>query len=690
MAKILGRIGHPSAIALSLLLVSGCAKDSGSVGTSGATGLAGLAGEAQSDDGGTPSAVLGGAGSGGTGRGGAGTGVGGASRGGSGAGGSGTGGTGIGGSGTGGATSGGSGAGGSGVAGSIWGGTSSGGLGSGGAEAGQTSAGAAVTAGASTGGAEAIGGGAGMASAGEPSVAGSAGAPLPGLHWNFDRLQEGRFIELSGQGPDLVVENATSGEGLLDNGLALSGSGSVAQSSEPVVDTLGSYSVAAWVRLDELGSFHTFVSQDGQSISAFYLQTRDDQSFAFTTFPSDDPGASACVASGTMRPRLGEWYHLVGTRDGVTGEQRLYRDGILVGKASCPGGFASSGPLVVGHGRWDGVAADFLNGRIDELRIVDRALSASEIVDLYEHDRPDAKNYLFAYFAEQAQGRGDGLRLAHSHDGLHWGAIGANRVFMPPQVGGGSFRDPHLLRAPDGNYHLVWTTSCVPWAESGCVQDRGFGHAKSPDLVTWGDQDYIEIDLPVEHVWAPETFYDLESQQFLVFWSSPVDNDPNASDPHRIYYVLTEDFEAFTEPSVLYGKDGRNFIDATIYQEDDGYVLFLKDEADGQKNIRAVTSQQLFGAAAWTGETSSPLTGNYGAEGPSVLERDGQLFLYFDKYGEGAYGALRSTDLTNLASPSAWEDISSQVFFQGVRHGTPIEVPFEIFRAVAQKAGEAP
>jgi hypothetical protein len=102
---------------------------------------------------------------------------------------------------------------------------------------------------------------------------------------------------------------------------------------------------------------------------------------------------------------------------------------------------------------------------------------------------------------------------------------------MPPSVGGGSFRDPHVLRAPDGVYHLVWTTSCVPWAETNCVQDRGLGHASSPDLVVWSEADYITVDLNVEHVWAPETIYDPESQQFMVFWSSPIDNNPQASDP---------------------------------------------------------------------------------------------------------------------------------------------------------------
>ncbi len=558
--------------------------------------------------------------------------------------------------------------------------------GTGGNASGGADDGGAQTGGVNSGGTPGTGGG-GVGDAGTGGVAGEVQLP-PGMHWDFEALSQGAATETSGLGQSLEVANATLGQGLVGSSLVLAGGGTSVHSATSVIDTTGSYSVSVWVRLDEVGTYNTFVSQDAQRLSAFYLQLRDGEAFAFTTFPADDTGASPCIALGAMRPRSGEWYHLVATRNAVTGEQRLYQDGILVATADCASSFAATGSLAIGRGLWDGAEADFVSGSIDELRITDTALSPENVVDIYLHDRPDAKHYLFAYFAEQAQGRGDGLRLAHSHDGLYWGAIGDHRVFMPPEVGGGSFRDPHVMQAPDGNYHLVWTTSCVPWAESGCVQDRGFGHAQSPDLVTWSEQSYIPVALEVEHVWAPETLYDTATSQFMVVWSSPLDLDPGASDAHSIYYMLTEDFGSFTSPEVLYQKTGRNFIDATLYQSGDGYLMFLKDEADGQKNLRVVSSQTLFGSNAWTAEPSSPLTGDYAAEGPSPLETEGRLVLYFDKYGEGAYGALQSDSLSGLENPEAWEDISSSVYFAGVRHGTAIQVPTEVFRRVALKAGE--
>ncbi|MGE5787685.1 MAG: LamG-like jellyroll fold domain-containing protein [Myxococcales bacterium] len=505
-------------------------------------------------------------------------------------------------------------------------------------------------------------------------------------YWDFQGIADNKIIDTSGHNLPLTVSNASLVEGPRGNYLSLSGTNSAASAGAAVIDTTDSFSISVWVKLDQLGSYSTIVSQDGKSISSFYLQKRNSGRLSFVTFPQDSTEASACVTEGAIQPRAGEWYHVVATRNSSASEQRLYIDGILSGVSKCAGGFSSAGPLVVGRGRWDG-EVDWTTGGVDELCVVDRVVTPTEAVDLYHQGRPTGGNYLFAYFAEQAQGRGDGLRLAQSHDALYWGAIGGGKVFLPPTVGGKSFRDPHVMRDPKGTYHVVWTTSCVPWAETGCVQDKGFGHAQSTDLVHFSEPQYVSIDLKVEHVWAPETFYDSESQQYMVYWSSPLDTS-TAADPHSIYYVLTKDFTSFSKPEILYTRPGRNFIDATIIERSGAYLMFVKDEADGQKNIRALTSSTLYGASAWNTDPSTPLTGNYGAEGPSALLVGEQMYLFFDKYGDGKYGALSPKGLTNLTAPSSWQDVSSSVFFAGVRHGTPIEVPWDVYRAVALKAGE--
>jgi hypothetical protein len=529
------------------------------------------------------------------------------------------------------------------------------------------------------------GGAGGGASTGNGGAGGAASGFV--AFWNFESIADSKIPEAGGRALPLTVDKAQLVEGQSGKQLAFTSAQASATAQVPIVDASTGFSVSVWVTLDKLDTWDTFVSQDGQTISSFYLQKRDSDYFAFTTFPEDSTSAKACIAESTLKPRAGEWYHLVATRSAASGDQRLYVDGVLMGKVTCAGGFKTSGPLVLGRGRWDG-PVDWMAGAIDELGIADRVLTPEEIVDLYHQGRPDARHYLFTYFTEQALARGDGLRLAHSHDALYWGAIGAGKVFMAPTVGGKSFRDPHVMRDPSGTYHLVWTTSCVPWGESNCVQDRGFGHATSKDMATFSDAKYITVALNAEHVWAPETIWDPSSQQFMLYWSTPIDSNPSASDPHSIYYMLTKDFIAFSAPEVLYGKTGRNFIDATIIKQGEAYLMFLKDEADGQKNIRVLSSTALFGSSAWTDEPSAAITGAYGAEGPSPLLIDGQMLLFFDKFADGAYGALRSRMLDALTAPASWPDISSSVFFAGVRHGTAIEVPFDVFRTVALKAAQ--
>lgn len=506
-------------------------------------------------------------------------------------------------------------------------------------------------------------------------------------HWDFEGSGN-EAVDISGK--HVLQLTATAFDaGETGAYLALAGQGSGGHADTVPVDTAQDFSVSMWVELSALDGYDTFLGVDGEEVSAVFLQKRSDERLSFTTFPSDSTAADSCVATAEIQPRAGEWYHVVGTRNAATREQRIYVDGVLSGKTTCPGGvFTASSGVSVGSGVYGGESTDWMTGGVDELGLASRVLSPEEIFDVYRAGRPVANHYLFAYFVEVSQGRGDGLRLAHSHDGQQWGAIGAGKVFMPPSVGGGSFRDPHLMRDPAGQYHLVWTTSCVPWAESNCVQDRGFGHATSADLVTWSKADYVTIDLDVEHVWAPETVFDAQSEQYVVLWSSPLDQNPSASDPHSIYYVVTKDFKTFSDPELLYSQSGRNFIDATISWQGESYLMILKDEADGQKNLRALRSANLFGAGAWQTAPSAPLTGNYAAEGPSLLERAGELFIYFDKYGEGKYGALRASADATLEQPGSWQDISASVFFPGVRHGTPIEVPWDVYRAVAIKAGE--
>ena len=92
--------------------------------------------------------------------------------------------------------------------------------------------------------------------------------------------------------------------------------------------------------------------------------------------------------------------------------------------------------------------------------------------------------------------------------------------------------------------------------------------------------------------------------------------------------------------------------------------MFLKDETKKppQKNLRIAISNEL---THGYGKASEPITGNYWAEGPTVMQLGKEWIVYFDKYREHKYGAMASKDLKN------WTDISSLISVPaGIRHGT--------------------
>jgi hypothetical protein len=155
----------------------------------------------------------------------------------------------------------------------------------------------------------------------------------------------------------------------------------------------------------------------------------------------------------------------------------------------------------------------------------------------------------------------------------------------------------------------------------------------------------------------------------MIYWATtisgkyPADTVVEKGYNHRMYYVTTKNFKSFSKTKLLYDK-GFNVIDASIVPEGKRFIMFLKDETRNppQKNIRIATSDKLVSGYS---NPSSPITGNYWAEGPTAIKIRDQWIVYFDKYRDHKYGAVASTDLVN------WTDISDKIQMPpGIRHGT--------------------
>ncbi|WP_327006798.1 glycoside hydrolase family 2 [Dactylosporangium sp. NBC_01737] len=159
------------------------------------------------------------------------------------------------------------------------------------------------------------------------------------------------------------------------NGVQLDGG--YLDTGAPLLNTATDYTAAAWVKLDRAdGAFQTVVSQDGPTNSDFFLQySGADQRFAMSFV--------GVRALSPTKPNPDQWYHLVGVRDTVKGELRLYVDGELAGTASaCLPQAAPTGNTVIGRGKFGGNPVDFLDGTVDQVHLYDRALTPAEIRQL--------------------------------------------------------------------------------------------------------------------------------------------------------------------------------------------------------------------------------------------------------------------------------------------------------------------
>jgi len=272
----------------------------------------------------------------------------------------------------------------------------------------------------------------------------------------------------------------------------------------------------------------------------------------------------------------------------------------------------------------------------------------------------------------------DGLHLAWSRDGMQWLALNEGEPILAPKIGEEEIlmRDPCIARGPEGKFHMVWTTG---WGA------KGIGNASSEDLVHWSEQVALPVMKDFEGVrncWAPEIFYDADRERWLVFWAStvpslfPVDEDnPEGRWNHRMFFTQTKDFAELAETRVLYDH-GFSVIDGTVVRDDDSYVMFLKNEerTPPEKNLRVVTAQNP--AGPWS-PPSEPITGDYWAEGPTVLAIDGVWYVYFDRYRQGRFGVVTSRDLEQ------WEDRSEALRMpRGIRHGTAFTVTGAEFDAL--------
>ena len=214
--------------------------------------------------------------------------------------------------------------------------------------------------------------------------------PTSGLvgHWKFDNSKN-LGLDSSGLGnngtpaPSYVTYSADGKVGGAAQFTAGSDAG-ITIPDAPSLDFTSGVTVSAWVKMDAADGYETILSKSGTDTNEPYVlwasfwATNDDLAAFFDgASASDDSGVS--VASGS-------WQFVAMTYDGTPGGTIcFYVNGVLVASqlSNAIGMASNTSALHIGASPCPG-PEDF-SGLIDEVRLYDRALSSTEISDIYDN-----------------------------------------------------------------------------------------------------------------------------------------------------------------------------------------------------------------------------------------------------------------------------------------------------------------
>jgi len=260
--------------------------------------------------------------------------------------------------------------------------------------------------------------------------------------------------------------------------------------------------------------------------------------------------------------------------------------------------------------------------------------------------------YVMVHFVEDPDGYAEKiyLSLSRGEDPTRWYRLHGGEPVLTSAQGSTGLRDPHLVRSPTGDrFFLVATDLRVfggddagwhSWSHHG---SRAIMIWETADLVTWSQGRLVEVAPEnAGMAWAPESIYDDERGEYVVFWSSNLfeDNDRDHTGPthSRILYATTRDFVTFS-PAQVYMDTGSTTIDTTMIRHGGKVFRFHKDNGPAGRQLYADMVSSLF--ADDTVILQERIGREFGdVEGPLVFKDSyaERWFLFVDHYGAGGVG----------------------------------------------------
>ena len=198
-------------------------------------------------------------------------------------------------------------------------------------------------------------------------------------HWQFEDAGD-QVKDSSNQGNHGVLRGAVPVDGKFGKAIDCKQDALVEVAHTPVLDdTQEGLTVSAWVNRTQDATWNMIVSREVKDGPSEYFGLAVVKNKAL--FSVDPDGAHyRNIKTATDMP-VGEWIHLAGTYDNV--EFKLYVNGKLAASEKCsiPFSYQDQNPLIIGGNTnnkgktW----VDCFRGRIDEVRLYNRALTGKEV-----------------------------------------------------------------------------------------------------------------------------------------------------------------------------------------------------------------------------------------------------------------------------------------------------------------------
>lgn len=199
-------------------------------------------------------------------------------------------------------------------------------------------------------------------------------------YYRFDETSGTSALDSSGSGRTATMRGATFGPGLRGNAATLDGVSEYVSLPDSIVAGLTSFSISAWVYMNNTTA-HTRIFDFGTGTTAYMFFTPETANERFgitmTGIGGEEHVDTPVLATGS-------WQHVAVTLAGGTGT--IYVNAVKAAQNTNmtlnPASLGTTNQNWLGRSQYTG--DPYLNARIDNFRIYDRALSQSEVTQLFQ------------------------------------------------------------------------------------------------------------------------------------------------------------------------------------------------------------------------------------------------------------------------------------------------------------------